>query len=150
MTSIVYLPLMLALPLTLTARRVAARGLPGPAAWTLTISAVLAAATSTWSLILLALTMLDDLPPLATLDNHPTLELPERVPGPIALIAGLLLIAGAARVAVDAHRRISTNRRLRAIGDPGQEVVIADWAAPMAIAVPGTARGHGHLLITTG
>jgi Zn-dependent protease with chaperone function len=150
MTSIVYLPLALALPLALTARWVAARGLPGPAAWTLTVTAVLAAAASTWSLILLALTVLDDLPPLATLDNHPTLELPEPVPGPVAMIAGMLLTAGVVRLAVDAHRRISTNRRLRAIGDPVYGVVVADWAAPMAIAVPGAARGHGHLLVTTG
>jgi Zn-dependent protease with chaperone function len=151
MTFIVYLPLVLALPLALTARRFAARGMPGPAAWSLTVTAVLAAAASTWSLTMLALTMLDDVPPLATLDDHPTLELPEPVPGPVAMIAGILLTAGVVRLAADAHRRFSTNRRLRAIGDPvHDDVVIADWAAPMAIAVPGAARGHGHLLVTTG
>jgi len=152
MTFTVYLPLplLLALPLALGARRLAARGAPGPAAWTLTVTASIAAICSTWSLTMLALTLLDDVPPLATLDDHPALELPEPVPGPIALVAGLLLAAGGVRLVRDAHRRISTNRRLRAIGDPTQEMVVADWSAPMAVAVPGAAGRRGHLLVTTG
>ncbi|WP_030441465.1 M56 family metallopeptidase [Actinoplanes subtropicus] len=150
MTISVYLPLILALPLAVAARRIAARGAPGPAAWTLTATAVLAAAASTWSLVMLALTMLDDLPPLAALDDHPTLELPEPVPGAVALLAGLLLICGTLRLAADVHRRVGTNRRLRAIGEPIHDLVIADWSAPMAVAVPGTARSPGHLLVTTG
>jgi Zn-dependent protease with chaperone function len=150
MTFFVYLPLVLALPLALTARRVAARGTPGPAAWTITVTAVAAAAASAWSLTMLALTVLDDVPPLATLDNHPALELPEPVPGPVAMVAGILLTAGVVRLAADARRRIGTNRRLRAIGDPVDGLVIADWTAPMAIAVAGAARRPGHLLVTTG
>src|SRR5690242_16875092 len=117
----VYLPLLLALPLAFAAPRIAARGAPGPAAWTLAVTAVLAALASTWSLVLLALTMLDDVPPLSALDNHPTVELPEPVPGPLALIAGLLLIGGGVRLVIDARRRVMTNRRLRGIGEPGQD-----------------------------
>jgi Zn-dependent protease with chaperone function len=150
MTVAVYLPLLLALPLALGARRIAARGTPGPAAWTLVTIAAVAALASTWSLTMLALTALDDLPPLAALDNHPTLELPEPVPGPVALIAGLLLVAGGVRLVIDARRRITTNRRLREVGDPDQELVIADWTTPMAVAVPGTAHTPGRLLVTTG
>ncbi|GIF20557.1 hypothetical protein BJ973_001537 [Actinoplanes tereljensis] len=150
MTLTVYLPLLLALPLALGARRIAARGAPGPAAWALTVAASVAAICSTWSLTMLALTMLDDVPPLATLDNHPSLELPEPVPGPIALVAGLLLLGGGVRLVRDVTRRITTNRRLRAIGDPAHEMVVADWSTPMAVAVPGTARRPGHLLVTTG
>jgi Zn-dependent protease with chaperone function len=154
MTITVYLPLLMALPLALAARRIGARGMPGPAAWTLTVTAAIAALASTWSLTLLALTMLDDLPPLSALDDHPTLELPEPVPGPVALVAGLLLIGGGVRLAIDVHRRITTNRRLRGIGDAGQAaefgMVVADWEKPMALAVPGPARGAGHLLVTTG
>jgi len=146
----VYLPLVLALPLALLAPRIAARGLPGPAAWTLAVTAVVAALASTWSLTLLALTLLDDVPPLAALDESPRLELPEPVPGPVALLAALLLLAGGLRLAVDAHRRIGTNRRLRAIGRPEHDLVVADWSAPMAVAVPGAARRPGHLLVTTG
>ncbi|MCU7724339.1 M56 family metallopeptidase [Actinoplanes sp. KI2] len=150
MTVSVYLPLVLALPLALLAPRVAARGRPGPAAWALTAAAVVAALASTWSLALLALTMLDDVPPLAALDENPALALPEPVPGPVALLAGLLLTAGGARLAVDAHRRIGTNRRLRAIGEPEHDLVVADWSAPIAVAVPGSRRRPGHLLVTSG
>jgi len=150
MTLHVYLLLLMGLPLTLAARRIAARGTPGPAAWTLTATAVVAAFASTWSLGLLALTLLDDVPPLAARDNDPALELPEPVPGPIALIAALLLVAGAVRLAVDVHRRVSTTRRLRAIGAAEHGMVVADWSTPMAVAVPGTARRRGHLLVTSG
>lgn len=154
MTVAVYLPLLLALPLALAARRVAARGAPGPIAWTLSITAAIAALCSTWSLILLALTMLDDVPPLAALDNHTALELPEPVPGPVAFVAALLLIGGAVRLGIDAYRRLATHRRLRAIGDASQQadvgMVVADWETPIAVAIPATARRQGHLLVTTG
>ena len=150
MTVSVYLPLLLALPLAFAAPRIAARGAPGPAAWTLAVTAVLAALASTWSLVMLALTMLDDVPPLSALDDHPAPELPEPVPGPVALIAGVLLVGAGVRLFIDARRRVVTNRRLRAIGDPRPDMVVADWAEPLAVAVPGRARGHGHLLVTTG
>jgi Zn-dependent protease with chaperone function len=143
----IYLPLLLAVPLMLTGRRIAARGAPGPAARGLAAVAVVAAASSTWSLLLLSLTLLDDVPPLAALDASPALELPEPVPGPVALAAALLLAAGGIRLALDLYRRLDTPRRLRAAGTPQDGLVIADWDAPMAVAVPGR---PGHLIITTG
>jgi Zn-dependent protease with chaperone function len=150
MTLAIYLPLLLALSLALIAPRVAARGAPGPAARTLTATAVLAAGSSTWSLTMLALTMLDDVPPLSALDDSATLELPEPVPGPVALVAGIILVWGAYRLMSDIRRRVITNRRLRAVGEVRHGMVVADWARPMAVAVPGTARRPGHLLVTTG
>ncbi|GLW34223.1 M48 family metalloprotease [Actinoplanes regularis] len=150
MTVAVYLPLLLALPLALIASRVAARGAPGPAAWILTITAVVAAASSTWSLIMLALTLLDDLPPLSALDNSPAYELPEPVPGPIALIAGIGLLWGGIRLLIEVRRRVSTHRALRAVGEVRHGLVVADWARPMAVAIPGVRRQPGHLLVTTG
>ncbi|MET0493856.1 MAG: M48 family metalloprotease [Actinoplanes sp.] len=150
MTIAVYLPLLLALPLSFTARWIAARGTPGPAARGLTVIAVVAAGASTWALILLALTMLDDLPPLSALDDHPALQLPEPVPGPIALVAGIALLGGAVRLLADLRRRTQTYRRLRAAGVPENGLVIADWSAPVAVAVPGRPRHRGHLLVTTG
>jgi hypothetical protein len=146
----VYLPLLLALPLSLMARRVAARGTPGLGAWALTGAAVAAAACSTWSLTMLALTMLDDLPPLSALDDHPTLELPEPVPGPVALLAGLLLLAGVVRLSLGARTRVTTYRELRAVGTPGQALVVADWSAPMAVALPGGGGWPAQVLVTTG
>ncbi|GIF04833.1 M48 family metalloprotease [Actinoplanes siamensis] len=150
MTVAIYLPLLLALPLALLAPRIAARGAPGPAARTLTLTAVVAAVSSTWSLTMLALTMLDDVPPLSTLDDSPTLELPEPVPGPVALLAGIILAWGAVRLLADVRRRLVTNRRLRAVGEAHDGMVVADWAKPLAVAVPGAAGRPGHLLITTG
>jgi hypothetical protein len=146
----VYLPLLLALPLTLAARPLAARGRPGPAAWTLSVVALLAAACSTWSLVLLALTLLDDVPPLSALDNHPAIELPEPVPGPVALVAALLLLGAAVRVFRAVRLRITTFRDLRAVGAPDEAMVVADWSEPLAVAVPGTIRRRGRLLMTTG
>jgi Zn-dependent protease with chaperone function len=143
----IYLPLLLAIPLMLTARRIAARGAPEVAARGLAAVAVVAAVSSTWSLLLLSLTLLDDVPPLAALDASPAVELPEPVPGVVALAAALLLATGGVRLIVDLYRRLDTPRRLRAAGAPHDGLVIADWDAPMAVAVPGR---PGHLLITTG
>jgi hypothetical protein len=147
MTVAIYLPLILGLPLMLTARRIAERSAPGPAARILTAVAGIAALSSTWSLTLLALTLLDDVPPLAALDNDPALALPEPVPGPIALLAALILAAGGIRLIVDLRRRVSTHRELRAVGTPAAGLVVADWATPLAVAIPGR---PGHLLVTTG
>jgi Zn-dependent protease with chaperone function len=143
----IYLPLLLAIPLMLTARRIAARGAPEVAARGLAAVAVVAAASYTWSLLLLSLTLLDDVPPLAALDESPAVELPEPVPGVVALAAALLLAAGGVRLIVDLYRRLDTPRRLRSAGTPQDGLVIVDWDAPMAVAVPGR---PGHLLITTG
>ena len=147
MTVAIYLPLLLALALIVAARRIAGRGAPGPAVRALVAASLVVAASSTWSLLLLALTALDDLPPLATLDDRSTIELPEPVPGLVALGAGIALAWGAVRLAVDAYRRQDTHRRLRAAGRPHGDLVVADWAVPLAVAVPGR---PGHLLVTTG
>jgi Peptidase family M48 len=147
MTVAVYLPMVLAVALAASARWFGTRGTPGPVARALTAASALAGLASTWSLTLLALTMFDDVPPLSALDNHPTRELPEPVPGPMALVAALLLVWGLWRLLADFTRRHATLRRLRRAGRPHSGLVIADWADPLAIAVPGR---PGHVLITTG
>ncbi len=143
----IYLPLLLSLPLTLGAARIATRGTPAKVATGLTGFAVVAAVSSTWSLVLLTLTLLDDLPPLAALDNHAGLQLPEPVPGQVAAGAALLLIYGTTRLVRDIRLRARTNRDLRAAGNPRDGLVIADWTTPLAVAVPGR---PGHLLVTSG
>ena len=149
MTVAIYLPLLFALPLGRSARWIAGRGRPATTAWCLTVVAVIAALSSTWSLLLLALTILDDLPPLSALDDRPALALPEPVPDLVALAAGLFLLIAAWRLLADLLRRIGTVRRLRAVGRPADGLVVADWSAPMAVAVPG-GTDAGHLLVTTG
>jgi Zn-dependent protease with chaperone function len=147
MTVPIYLPLVLAVAVALCARWSAAGGAPGAAAWGLTVAAAVAAIASTWSLLLLALTMLDDVPPLSTLDGGANPERPEPVPGPIALLAGLALIVTGIRLWRAVHRRRATIGRLRRAGRSRDGMVVADWPVPMAIAVPGR---PGHLLVTSG
>jgi Zn-dependent protease with chaperone function len=147
MTVAVYLPLLLALPLVCGARRIAARNAPAAAARALVGAAVVVAMSWTWSLLLLTLTLLDDLPPLMALDDNPGIGLPKPVPDLVGLAAAVLLGWGAVRLVRDAHRRRDTLGRLRAAGTPQADLVIADWAEPLAVAVPGR---PGHLLVTTG
>jgi Zn-dependent protease with chaperone function len=147
MTVAVYLPLLLALPLSWAARRIAAHSAPAPAARALVAAALVAGVSWTWSLVLLTLTLLDDLPPLMALDDNPARHLPKPVPDPVGLAAALLLAWGAVRLVRDAYGRRDTLRRLRAAGSPQGDLVVADWAAPLAVAVPGR---PGHLLVTSG
>jgi peptidase M48-like protein len=146
MTIAVYLPLLLGAALWWLAPRLTGSGSPAAVARALSALAVVAAACTTWSLALLALTLLDDVPPLKALDDDPRLLLPEPVPGPIALVAALLLLGGALRLTAELRRRVGTVRRLRRIGEPSAGIVVADLGTPMAVAVPGR---PGHLLVTT-
>ncbi|GAB1646437.1 M56 family metallopeptidase [Krasilnikovia sp. MM14-A1259] len=147
MTLEIYLPLALAAAVALSTRWITSRGTPGTAARVLTAAAVVAAAASTWSLLLLALTMLDDVPPLSALDNHPRIELPEPVPGVIALFAGLGLLGAVIRLFRDQRHRGRLINKLRRAGEPHDGMVIADWSKPIAVAIPGR---PGHLLVTSG
>jgi hypothetical protein len=146
MTVWIYLPLLLALPLTFATRWIAARGAPGTAAHGLTAVAVVATLCSTWSLALLSLTLFDDLPSMSALHDDPSLNLPEPVKDPVAVAATVMLLWCGVRLARDLHRRLSTVRRLRAAGSPDGGLVVADLTTPMAVAVPGD---PGHLLVTT-
>jgi Zn-dependent protease with chaperone function len=146
-TFAVYLPLLLPVLVALTARWASERAVPRVAVRWLVTAAVLSAAASVWSLTLLAVTLLDDLPPLSALDDRPELYLPEPVPGPVALVAAVALVAGVVRALRDLYRRGDTARRLRGAGRPVDGLVVADWTAPLAVAVPGR---PGHLLVTTG
>jgi hypothetical protein len=146
LTVAVYVPLVLGLPLWWLAPRLARRGSPAGAARALAGIATIAAAATTWSLSLLALTLLDDVPPWRALGDNPALHLPTPVPDPVGAAAALLLLGGAVRLAADLGRRLSTARRLRAAGRPHDGLVVADLETPMAVAVPGR---PGHILVTT-
>lgn len=146
MTFAVYLPAALSLLLVVVSRLAARRTSPAAVTRGLAVAAAGAAVAYTACLSFLALTLLDDLPPLRALDHLP--GLPKPVPGPIALAAAALLCWGGWRLLRDLRTRHDTGRRLRAAGTPGDAgLVVADWDAPHAIAVPGN---PGHVLITTG
>ena len=147
MSFFVYLPLLLAVPLSFAARRLSRRGTPAVAAWALTLAAVVVGAATSWSLLLLALTLVDDLPQYAALAADPALHLPEPVPDQVGLLALAALLWSVARFGVELVIRVRTLRRLRAVGPGSLGLVVADWAEPVAVAVPGR---PGRVLVTSG
>jgi hypothetical protein len=149
MTLWVYVPIVLSAALALLAGPIAARSAPAAGALALAGAAVTAAGTSTASLLLLVLTLIDDLPPSLVAQNEPGRpRLPEPVPDVVAITATVLLMIALVRCGTDLRRRDEVHRRLRAAGRPGDGgVLIADWSAPYAVAVPGR---PGHVLLTTG
>lgn len=147
MTIFVYVPLLLPLLVALAARGLADRARPRVAVLGLVAAAVLTAAGSVWSLLLLVLTLFDDLPSMVALASRPGAHLPEPVPDQVALGAWALLLWALVRLARDLHRRRDAVRRLRNAGPAAGGVVVADWAEPLAVAVPGR---PGEVLVTTG
>jgi peptidase M48-like protein len=147
MTFAVYLPLLLPVLVALTARPLTERATPRAAVLALVTASVLTAATSFWSLLLLVLTLFDDLPAMVALDSRPGMHLPEPVPDWVAVTASVVLAACLINLARDVHHRRSTARRLRNAGPAAGGVVVADWAEPLAVAVPGR---PGQVLLTSG
>ncbi|MDR7274416.1 M56 family metallopeptidase [Catenuloplanes atrovinosus] len=149
MTVWVYVPIVLSAALALLARPIAAGSAPAATARALAGAALTAGLTSTASLVLLVATLLDDLPPPLVAHNEPGRpRLPEPVPDAVAITAIVLLMVALIRYGLDVRRREAVHRRLRETGHPGDDgVVIADWSAPFAVAVPGR---PGHVLLTTG
>nr|WP_273482759.1 M56 family metallopeptidase [Kribbella italica] len=120
---------------------------PAAAVRLATAGAAVAALASTCSLTLLSLTLFDDLPPLNAFDNRPELGLPKPVPGWLASIAALVLLAGTVRLLREAVRRRRAVGELRAVGAPYGGLVVADLPEPFAVAIPGR---PGHVLVTSG
>ncbi|MEU8002217.1 M56 family metallopeptidase [Catellatospora sp. NPDC049111] len=143
----VYLPLLLSALLPYVARLVAVRAAPAAAVRAVTAAAAAAAGGFVCCLALLALTLFDDLPPLWRFDDRPELGLPKPVPGWIALFAALVLLTGVVRLIRDVRTRRRVLRELREAGNPNAGLVVADWAEPFAVAVPGR---PGHILVTSG
>ncbi|MGW2645758.1 M48 family metalloprotease [Streptomyces sp. NPDC001393] len=145
----VYTPPVLSLLLSVAGPLIARRVAPALAARVLTSAAVLTAAATTWSLVLLAAALLGDAPPVireAREDGHPVAD---PVPGAIGLAACLALAVIAVRVyrAVRAERR--TRRALRRLcaGHPADtELIVAASEVPQAFAIPGR---PGRILVTS-
>jgi peptidase M48-like protein len=147
MTVAVYLPLLLPVLVALAARRLADRARPRTAVLALVTASVLTAATSVWSLLLLVLTLFDDLPAMEALNSRSGMHLPEPVPDGVAVTAAVVLAASLINLGRDVHLRRGTVRRLRSAGPTADGVLVADWSEPLAVAVPGR---PGQVLLTTG
>ncbi|MFF5295855.1 M56 family metallopeptidase [Paractinoplanes globisporus] len=147
MTVAVYLPLLLPVLVALAARLTADRARPRAAVPGLVAAAIFSAAATIWSLLLLFLTLFDDLPAMIDLDSRTGMHLPEPVPDWVAVSALVLLVVALIRLERDVHLRRTTAHRLRNAGPAAGGVVVADWSEPLAVAVPGR---PGEILLTTG
>jgi Zn-dependent protease with chaperone function len=143
MTIVVYLPLLLPAVVALIARH-ADRMRPAFAVRGLVTASLATAVLSVWSLVLLALTLFDDVPPWRSLDG---LHLPEPVPDAVAVAAMAALTWAGVRLVRELRHRADTVRRLQNAGVPTSGLLVADWDSPLAVAVPGR---PGHILVTSG
>ncbi|MFF4014677.1 M56 family metallopeptidase [Streptomyces sp. NPDC001843] len=145
----VYTPLLLSLLLPLVGPVIGRRVAPALAARALTFAAVLTAAATTWSLVLLATALLGDAPPVVAEAREDGHRLADPVPGVIGIAAALTLAVVARRVlrAVRAERGTRRSlRRLCAGHPPDTELIVADSALPQAFAIPGR---PGRILVTS-
>jgi hypothetical protein len=140
----VYLPLLCALAFAATAPRLAVRQLsPRAGLWTLTLGGSLAAAASTWSLALLAGTLLDD-----TLPHAARQTIHDPVNDPVAIAAALALLAGIARLCRTGQARTRLHRQIRrAYPTSSGPIVMLDDPVPRAFALPG---GGGRIVVSHG
>nr|WP_239149741.1 M48 family metalloprotease [Streptomyces sp. SID12501] len=125
---------------------------PALAARVLAGAAVVSAVATTWSLLLLAVTLLDAAPPVVADAREDGLRLPEPVPEVVAFAAWALLLVVAHRLCRAARAEYLTRRALRLLceGQPSDtELIVADSSAPMAFAIPKSAGSPGRILVTS-
>ncbi|KOV92313.1 M48 family metalloprotease [Streptomyces sp. NRRL B-3648] len=145
----VYAPLVLSLLLSALAPVLARRAEPALAARVLAPAAVLTAAATVWSLVLLAAALLGDVPPLVREAREDGRPFTDPVPEAIGLAACLALAVVALRLRRAVRAERSTRRALRrlAAGQPGDtELIVAASEVPRAFAIPGR---PGRILVTS-
>ncbi|MFE2303986.1 M48 family metalloprotease [Streptomyces sp. NPDC059445] len=144
----VYVPLVLALLLTSVAPLVGRRVSPGLAARALVAAAVLTAAASTWALLLLGATLIDQAPAVIAEAGEEGRVLPEPVPETVAVLAVAALAVIAHRLLHVVRAHIATRRVLLRLCEghpPDSELVVAASPTPRAFAIPGK---PGRILVT--
>ncbi len=148
----VYTPILLSLPLTAVSPLVGRRVAPALAARVLTASAVFTAAATTWSLDLLAVTLVNQAPLVVADARDDGRRIPEPVPAAIAVTAVLGLVLVAVRVHRAAHAERVTRRTLRTLcagHPPDTELVVAASPVAQAFAIPGRGGAPGRILVTS-
>ncbi|MEU0970163.1 M56 family metallopeptidase [Streptomyces sp. NPDC005917] len=145
----VYTPLLVSLLLPSVSGLIARRVAPALAARVLTCAAVLTAAATTWSLVLLATALLGDAPPVIREAREDGRPLTEPVPELIGVAAFLTLALVVWRVQRAVRAECRTRRALRRLceGHPKDtELVVAASEVPQAFAIPGR---PGRILVTS-
>lgn len=151
----VYVPLLLPLFVAPFARPVARRFRPSVAAPTLTVVALVLAACSTVSLVLLAATHWPDFGLVAPGSRLPAGANPTRAP--VAATAAFVAVVAIGAAAVAALRRSSALRSARRIyddpteiADGGVRVTVLRSARPEAFSLPAGRESGGVVVISTG
>ncbi|MFF3463767.1 M48 family metalloprotease [Streptomyces sp. NPDC001984] len=145
----VYTPLLLSLLLPVISPAIGRRVAPALAARVLTSAAVLTAAATTWSLVLLATALLGDAPPVVREAREDGRTLADPVPE----VIGIAAIVALAVVVWRVHRAVRTERGTRralhrlCAGHPADtELIVAASPVPQAFAIPGS---PGRILVTS-
>ncbi|MEU2336243.1 M48 family metalloprotease [Streptomyces sp. NPDC006654] len=145
----VYTPLLVSVVLPLLCPVIGRRVAPALAARVLTSAAVLTAAATTWSLVLLTTALLGEAPPVVREAHEDGHRLADPVPEVIGVAACLALAAVAWRVQRAVRAERATRRALRRLceGQPRDtELVVAASKVPQAFAIPGR---PGRILVTS-
>jgi beta-lactamase regulating signal transducer with metallopeptidase domain len=134
-TTEVYAPLAICVVLAAVARWTSVRLPPRAGTWILALATAVGGICTVWTLGLLALSLVDDLP---TLSPDESRDLP--VPDWLSVLALVALIVVVARVLNHLRRRRRLRRPARALLDlPGDELVVLPDPLARAFAVPGPA-----------
>lgn len=152
MTYSVYVALLLSLLLAVTSGPVGRRLSPRTATPALVAAATLAAAASTWGLVLLAATLLKGAPPVTENALQGSLAADQPVPGVVAGLALAVLVVGAYRLVETQRLQRSTRLGLQELcrHSGGGDVVVVSWPEPQALAVPGRAGHGGWVVVSAG
>lgn len=148
----VYTPILLSLLLTAVSPLVGRRVAPALAARVLAVSAVFTSAAATWSLLLLAATLVNEAPPVVADARDDGRALPDPVPEAIAVAAAWALVLVALRVFRAARAQRVLRRALRNLctgHPPDTELVVAASPVPQAFAIPGSGGAPGRILVTS-
>lgn len=147
----VYIPLVLSLLLAVLAPQLGRRVSPALAARVLAAAAIVTAAATTWALVLLAATLINEAPRATAEAREDGRTLPEPVPEVIGVAALLALAVIAYRVYRAVGTELVTRRALRRMcdGHPADtELIVAASPVPQAFAIPAMSGSRGRILVT--
>jgi Zn-dependent protease with chaperone function len=142
MTTIVWLPFVASGLLGLLARPIASRITPRPGVWLLATAGLVSAVSTTWALLLLSVSLVDDIPGTFLSENLPILDPPS------IAASGVLLIVLVRLVALAVRQRDVVAAVRPVLAQPGGELVVIPDQRPLAFAAPGRSGQPGRIVVT--